>query len=183
VDSSSYLVKYVDKLLIVPLLGFVTVGLYQFNFQILFGLEIIPLALHGYLLSEESSGKKHKKIEFLVLGISTILVILIIIFSPILVKTFFPEYSEGVSSLQVLIITLIPLSFSAILNAKLQARESTMVGYSAFVRIGSMLALIAVLGPMFGLIGLSYSILISVVFHVIFLSIIYYKTISSIKET
>jgi len=183
VDSSSYLVKYVDKLLIVPLLGFVTVGLYQFNIQILFGLEIIPIALHGFLLSEESSGKKHKKIEFLVLGLSTILVVMIIIFAPILVKTFFPEYSDGVSSLQVLIITLIPLSFTAILNAKLQARESKMVGYSAFVRIGSMLALIAVLGPMFGLVGLAYSILMSVVFHVIFLSVIYYKTIPSMKET
>ena len=51
--------------MIAPLLGFTSLGIYQFNIQILFGLELIPIAIHSFLLSEESSGKKHKKIDIL----------------------------------------------------------------------------------------------------------------------
>lgn len=179
VDVSTNLVRYVDKLLIVPILGFTTTGLYQFNIQILFGLEIIQLALHGFLLSEESSGKNHKKIQLIVIFVSVIIVIVGIILSPIIIETFFIKYVDGISSLQIVIIALIPLSFSAILNAKLQSMESKKIGYSAFVRIGSLLILIPIFGQNYGLNGLSLAYLMSAIFYVIFLVILFQKNKSS----
>ena len=155
-----------------PLLGFASVGIYQFNIQILFGLELIPIALYFFLLSEESSGKKHKKIIVMVLLSSVIVVILSILFLPLVINQLFPKYSEGVFALQILVISLIPLSVTAILNAKLQSKESTKVGYSALIRIGSLLTLIIILGNVYGLIGLSISVLLSIVFHTIFLYIL-----------
>lgn len=173
VDASTNLVKFIDKLVIAPIAGFAILGIYQLNLQILIGLEIIPIALHSYLLSEESSGNKHRKITGLVLLFSIFLVISIIFLSPFVIPEFFPQYIEGIESLQILVISLIPLTISSILNAKLQARNSTKVGYSAIIRIGSLLIMLVVLGSQFGLLGLSYSVLLSAIFNTIFLIYIF----------
>lgn len=175
VDLSINLPRRIDKIFIAPILGFTYVGLYQFNLQILVGLELVPIAIHSFLLSEESSGKKHKKIEYLIIMISIALVLLVILISPIIIPEIFPKYSEGIESLQIIVLTIIPLSILAILNAKLQAKKSTKVGFSAIIRLGVLLVLIVSIGNWFGLIGLSFSVLISATAHAIFLIILYYK--------
>ena len=172
----SRLSRWADKLLIMPLLGSAFVGIYQFNLQILFGLEVFPIALYSFLLSEESSGRSHKKITQMLILLSVILVVAVIILSPIFINQFFPLYSEGIFSLQIMIISLIPLSFIAVLNAKLQAKESTKIGYAGIIRLGTLLVLIFVLGDWLGLVGLSLAILISVILNCIFLVVLYYKT-------
>ncbi len=176
VDFSIYAPKFVDKLVVFPILGLTSLGIYQLNIQILFGLEILPIALHSFLLSEESSGKKHNKISFLIIFASVIVVALTIIIGPFFIEELFPKYSEGIPSLQILIISIIPLTISAIFNAKLQARESTIVGYSAIVRVGTLLILIAVLGSLFGLMGLSLAVLFSTIFYTSFLYVIFKKS-------
>ena len=74
-----------------------------------------------------------------------------------------------VSLICCLTFSIIPLTISAIISAKLQASESTVVGYSGIVRVGSLLILIAILGSMFDLIGLAISVLLSTIFYSIFL--------------
>ena len=90
-------------------------------------------------------------------------------------ETFFPKYSEGIPSLQIMMISLIPLTIGAVFNAKLQAQESTRVGFSAIVRIGTLLFLIVFLGNYYGLMGISFAVLLSTIFYVIFLFILYTK--------
>jgi len=175
VELSLTLPTLVDKLVIVPLLGFITVGIYTFNFQILVGLGVLPAIIHGFLLTEESNGRISNKIIYLVIMGSVILVILTIIFSPFLVNLFFPKFIEGIQSLQIIIISLIPLSISSIFNAKLQAHESIAVGYSLIVRIGSLLVLIVILGNLYGLTGLSLAVLISTSCYAAFLYYLYRK--------
>lgn len=173
VDLSTNLVKFVDKLIIAPIAGFTILGIYQLNLQILIGLEIIPIALHSYLLSEESSGRKHQQTTIFIILLSIILVILIIFSAPIIIPEFFPAYKDGIDSLQILVISLVPLTLSSILNAKLQAKSSTKVGFSAIVRIGSLIILLIILGSDYGLIGLSYAVLISTILTTIFLACIF----------
>jgi len=174
-DASLNLPRMVDKLVIVPLLGFTSTGIYQFNLQILFALEVLPIIMHGFLLSEESSGGNLKKFNTLLIIVSALIVVAVIILSPIFVNEFFPKYSEGVPSLQVIVISLIPLSISAILSAKLQAKESEKIGFSVLVKIGSLLVLILFLGNLFGLLGLSMAVLISSLLYASFLAVLYYK--------
>jgi len=175
VDVSTNLPRIVDKVLIAPLFGFFFVGIYQFNMQILFGLEILPIVLHTFLLSEESSGKVHKKIISLVVIGTVLLTIISIFLAPIVIESWFPKFSEGIFPLQILIISLIPLSFTAIFSAKLQAKESTKVGLTAIIRIGSLLGLITLLGNLYGLLGLSLAVLLSICVNTVFLGILYYK--------
>jgi len=173
VDSSISLVRSIDRLLVGTLFGFLFTGLYIFNMQILIGLEILPRILYLFLLSEESSGKKHKKISYVVVLISILIVIATIIFGPLVIERFFTNYSDGVIGLQIIIISLIPISISSIITAKMQAAESTKVGYSAIVSISSLLILLGFLGNEFGLIGLSLAVVISSILNTIFLYFLY----------
>lgn len=182
VDASSTLILFVDKLLVGAVFGFASLGLYNFVMQILLGTEVLPRALYLFLLSEESRGKKHEKINKLVVLVSVLIVILVIFFSPILIQTLFPNYSEAIYALQILIISLIPLSVSYIITAKMQALESSKVGFSAVVRIGSLLVLLSVLGSTYGLIGFSYSVLISTILNTIFLFFLYINYTKNIEN-
>jgi len=116
VDASSTLILFVDKLLVGAVFGFASLGLYYFVMQILYATEVLPRALYLFLLSEESRGKKHEKINKLVVLVSVLIVLLVIFFSPIVIQTLFPNYSEAIYALQILIISLIPLSIHSIIN-------------------------------------------------------------------
>lgn len=182
VDFSIFAPRFMDKLVVFPILGSTTLGIYQLNITLLFGLEVLPLALHSFLLAEGTNGKKHNKIIYLVILTSVIIAILAIFIGPFFIEEFFPKYSEGITSLQILIISIIPLTISAIIAARLQAKESTIVGYSALVRVGSLLILIAVLGSVFDLIGLAISVLLSSIFYSIFLYIMLRKSTDKIEK-
>ena len=129
-----------------------------------------------------SNRKKHNKINYLIILSSVVIAFLAIFISPFFINEFFQKYSLGIPSLQILVIAIIPLTISSILNAKLQSKESTIVGYSAIVRIGSMLILIPILGGMFDLIGLSLAVLLSIIFYTISLCIIYKKSSNIINK-
>jgi len=173
IQASAGFTKFLDKLLIVPLLGFTYAGLYQFNLQILLALTILPAALHAFLLTEESGGTTHTKITYFTIIAAIFLVLISIPLSPLLVDYFFPKYTDGIPSLQVMIITLIPLSITAALSAKLQAVESKKVGYPAIARVVALLGFVVLLGNFYGLMGLALAVLISSTIETILLTIIY----------
>jgi len=176
VDASATLVMFVDKILVGALFGFASLGVYHFIMQILLGLEIFPRALYLFILSEESRGKKHKNISYFVVLASGLMVLVVLFFSPPLIEKFYPNYSDGILPLQIIIISLLPLSLSHIFTAKLQAGESLKVGYSAIIRIGSLLILLSFLGSIYGLIGFSFSVLISSILNTVFLYFLYHNT-------
>jgi len=177
IDASTNLVRSVDRFFVGIVFGFLFTGIYIFNMQILFGLGILPQVLYLFLLSEVSSGKTHKKISYFVILASVLITIATIIFSPQIIELIFPKYSEGIFALQILVISLMPISISLILTAKMQATESTKVGYSAIVSIGSLLILLGFLGNEYGLVGLSVAVVISSILNVIFLYFLYRQTI------
>jgi len=175
VEASESLPIMVDKLLIAPLFGFFIVGVYQFNLQIFYALGVLPGILFHFLLSEESGGETHKKISYLVILGSIAAAAIAIILAPFFVNEFFPKFSDGIFSLQIIVLSVIPLSISSIYTAKLMAKESTRIGFSAIIRVGSLLALITVLGQLYGLEGLSLAFLLSIIINTVFLVFLYKK--------
>ena len=175
VESSITLPTVIDKLIIVHLLGFTVTGIYQFNIQILIGLGVIPHLLHGFVLSEESSGNISPKLLKLVFLVSVLVVIISVVAMPFLVDSLFPKYVDGVISLQIIVISLIPLSLASVFTARLQSQESTLVGYSLIVRIGTLVGLLIFLGSWLNLEGLSLAVLISTSCYAGFLYYLYRK--------
>ena len=175
VESSQRLVKFIDKMVIGIWFGFLSLGTYYFNMQILFAIQILSAVLHSFLIAEIGRGKKHRKLSFIIIIISTILTILVIIVSPFVIESVFPKYLDGVFALQILIIAVIPNVFSVILTARMQLMESTKVGYSAVLRIGSLVVLIGLLGTVYGMIGFSIAVVVSEILHTVFLYFLYKK--------
>jgi len=174
-DSSLNLTRVVDKILTVPLVGFAMTGIYQFNLQILFVMEILPNAIHGFLLSDASQVNKNKKFIYLALISSGLISVIVIILAPFVIEQIFPKYQEGVLGLQIMAISIIPLTISAIFTARLQSIESTKIGYSAIVRIGSLLILIVFLAEPYGLLGLGLAVLISILLNTGFITLLYFR--------
>jgi len=173
VTSGAFLPFVLDKLLIGYLFGFFITGIYQFNLHILIALGSLPGVLGAYLVSEEASGVRHRKLSNLTILVSVILAGVAIILAPYLINQFFPKYSEGIFSLQILILSIIPQTFSAIYSSKLLAIESTKIGYTSLVHIGSILILIVFLGDLYGLVGLALAVLFSITITTIFTFILY----------
>ena len=176
VSASTHFPFIIDKLLIVPLFGFLFVGIYQFNLQVLFALGILPIILHSFLLSEASSGKSNKKITYSAIFGSIVLTVIAIFLAPAVISEFFPKFQDGVSGLQIMLLSLVPLTVSSIFTARLQAEESTKVGLPGLIRLASLLVLLAILGELYGLSGLAFAVLFSTIIYSISLAWLYYKS-------
>jgi len=165
----------VDKLVIVPLFGFHTTGIFHFAIQVLIVIELLTLVLFRFLLAEQSSEKISKRFIFLASLTSVVIILAGIYLAPIIIEILFSEYESSISAIQMIVFGVIPLICIAILNAKLQVLESNLVGYGVVVRIGANLALIPLLGGLMGITGLVLANLISLVLLAIYLVIIYIK--------
>jgi len=175
ISDLSQLSLMLDKLVISYLFSMFIVGIYQFNLQVLLALGVLPNVLSSYLISEESSGVSHKKIKSLVILGSVILAIIVIILSPFFVNEFFPKYSDGIFSLQIIVLSIIPRTISTLFWTKLLARESTKVGYVSLTYLASLIILISLLGEFYGLEGLSIAFIFSSIINTIFYYILYRK--------
>jgi len=174
VESAQILPNWIDKLLLVPLLGFSVVGIYQFGYMVLLALGILPMILYTYLLPEESSGTQTRRIIFGGLSISIILAIFTFFIAPLAVTSFFPEFEQSIIVIQILSVGAIPLTIISILNAKLQSNESRLVGIGAVVRIASHLILIPLLWNVAEFEGLAIAVIISLLIHMFYLISIYF---------
>jgi len=169
VESAQILPNWTDKLLLVPLLGFTVAGTYQFGYQVLLGLGILPMIIYTYMLPEEASGKSTRKIISGSLILSTILAILTFFIAPYGVNSFFPEFEESIIVIQILSIGVIPLTVITIINAKLQAQESKLVGFGAMLRIASHLILLPLFWNIWRFEGLAFAVIVSLLIHLSYL--------------
>jgi O-antigen/teichoic acid export membrane protein len=159
---SQALSMYFDKLIIAPIAGFAVLGLYQFGFQFLMFLSVIPASLFQYLLTQEASGIERKTVKRLGLIISIALTIISFFFIPYIIEWFFPNYTEAKTSAQIMVLGMIPLTLNSILNSRLLGRENSkpvLIGSAVYIL--SLVCLLLMLKDVLGLIGFALSVVIS----------------------
>lgn len=169
VECSQILPNWTDKLLLVPLVGFSITGIYQFGFQIFLVMGILPMILYTFLLPEESSKENTRKVILMGIIFSIILATVTFFVAPLAIKLVFPEFEQSIIIIKILSIGIIPLTVITILNAKLQSKESKMVGIGALVRISSHLLLIPIFWNIWEYEGLAFSVIISLLTHMSYL--------------
>jgi O-antigen/teichoic acid export membrane protein len=159
---SNTVILYVDKLLIAPLFGFAVLGLYQMSFQFLLFLSIIPLSLFHFLLPREATRLHTKK--FVIIGLFAAIASAVAFFIaiPTIIRVFFPHFIQSIEASQIMIFSVIPMTFNSILISKLFGKEkSRPVLVTASIYILVLLFLMTWLGHILGLIGLALSVIIS----------------------
>ncbi len=115
-----------------------------------------------YLVPQESEGRKNKKIKIFVITISIFVALVSIVVMPYAVTAILPEYEDAILPIQILSVSVIPLTISAIQNSQFLGKENSQV-----VLIGGIiqslvyLFLIILLGTPFGLEGISIGLLVA----------------------
>lgn len=155
---------YLDKLVVGQLFGFATLGLYQISFQFLMFLALIPMSLYQYLLPRESLNMENKR--FVLAGMAVAITACLVFYFtvPVIIDRFFPKFVDSIPSSQIMVLGVIPMTVSSILNSKFIGREKTRpVVIGSLVYIVLLLVCEVTLGGLFGLIGLSVSVLTSLI--------------------
>jgi len=169
-NMSNALLMYLDKILIGPIFGYIVLGYYQLGFQFLMFLGMIPISFFQYLIPEQSSGNKKKKLRIVGIGISVALAVLLYILSPIIVELFFPNYEKSLNVIRILSFGIIPMMVTYIINSIFLSEGNTKgVVIGAVIYQIFQITLMLILGKWIGVSGLAYSVLISLSIQALFL--------------
>ena len=162
----------IDKIIIAPILGFELLGNYSLAMQFLVIMLLLPTIIFKYLLTQDSSGKNTgnlKRISFVAsIGIAAFGIIIL----PQLIPTFFPQFIETTIAIQILSVAIIPATVGTFYESKLLSLEK-----GKFPIISKSLGIIIVIfgflifGPIYGIIGLSVTIVASSFIETIFIII------------
>ena len=173
ISLTSAISGQIDKIIIAPLIGFELLGNYSLVMQFLIVLIIVPQVIFRYLLTQDSSGKNTKNLKIVTILISIVLTIFGIIVFPGIISEFFPKYVDSIDAIQIISLVVIPSTITLILESKFLALEkSRFLLISRITSIGILILGFISLGPVYGIIGLAVSLILSNSFQSIFLYVI-----------
>jgi len=173
-DLARILSRTLDKIIIFSIFGAVILGNYHLGFQVLMLLNIIPAIVFQYSLPREASGQKNSRLFKGTIIISAILSITVILTIPFFSSVFFPKFENAITVIQIMSLSIIPLSISSVLRSKFLGNEKSkfvIIGSSIFVL--TQIALIVFLGSMFEITGLAMAMVVASTCESIYLVIMY----------
>jgi len=169
-DLSATANNQMDKLIIAPMFGFILLGNYYLGLQIIGVLGILPGIVFNYILTHDASGQSTTQVKKITLLCSVGFALLGIFLLPPLMPIVFPEYTEAVTLLPILSLSLIPIAIHTIFSSKLLGQEKTryiLIGY--LISISILLPSMIILGNEFGAEGIATAYVLSQSAYAIFL--------------
>jgi O-antigen/teichoic acid export membrane protein len=177
---SKQLLYFSDKLIIMPLFGPILLGYYQFGFQVLITVSVIPLIVTHYFLPEAAANRNShgKGLQAVAVISSIIMTIILIIFVPSIILNFFSKFQASILPTQIILLAGTPLTISAIYTSTLMAKEKSFhVFLSSAMFLIIEYTLLFILGSLYGLIGLSVSVVVATAIQALYLFIVKNRTI------
>ena len=162
-----------DKLIIVPLLGFSLLGNYQLGLQFIVILNIIPMAIYQYVLSHDSSGLPTTKLKILAVSISGLLAIVGALLAPFVVPMLFLEFTESIQIVQILSFSLIPGTITMMYVSKfLGVEKPTYLIVGSIIFLSVQMIGIFGLKDIYGIYGVSFAMILGYLVEVLFFVLI-----------
>ena len=163
----------IDKLIILPLVGFTLLGNYQLGIQFMSVLTILPSIVYKYILPQDARGIPNRKLKQATVILSIGLAALGIILSPIIIPIMFPEYKEAIEVIQILSISVIPSTINLMFISKfLAAEKNRIVLISTGIHMAMLILFIFLLGKTFGINGMSIALVLAISFETIYYCIV-----------
>ncbi len=160
-DLSRTLTTFADKLIIFPLFGFALLGNYQLGVQIVILMTILPISVYQFILPKDAQGKNTNRIKITTFFISIIFAVITIFLAPTIIPILFPDYTEAVQIIQIMSMSIIPITANHMFSSKFLANEkSRIVLISAVVYIVIQFLGIWILGEMYGINGAASALVI-----------------------
>jgi O-antigen/teichoic acid export membrane protein len=158
-----------DKIVIGSLFGLTTLASFHLTIQYFMVLYNLPNAVTGYMLPHIAEGRKLKKIKYMSIIFSIILVVISIIIIPYFINTFFSKYSDSILPMMIVSFGIIPMTISAIHESELAGMGNTrLIVIGSIISVIVYFILLIVLGDLLGLLGMAISFLISTIVRMIF---------------
>ena len=151
-----------DKIIIVPILGFAILGSYQLGLQFFGILMIIPGIVYKITLPDDAQGIPNQKLKLITISVSSAIGILSFMLIPIIIPIINSAYNDSILPIQIIAISVIPGTVASMYWSKFVGREKNLVmlGGSGLYG-GSLIILIILLGQNFEALGVSLGFLIS----------------------
>lgn len=166
----------VDKIIIIPILGSTILGNYSLSLQVISILTIFTTILFKFLLPMESTGEQNKFLVKMVILSSIVTTIIGFIFSPILIDSVFPKYHDASESIQIMCLSIFPITLDTILMSRFIGNEkSKFILIENIIGVSVIIIGIMVLGNLFGILGLSVAFVLSSISRISYISIMYMK--------
>ena len=163
-----------DKILIVPLAGFVTLGNYALAMQV-FAILIIPSELVlKYILPQDASDSSKVELKRSIILVSVGLTIFGIVVLPVLIEYLFPEYIESLDAIRIISISAIPTTIGYLLVSKLLSEEkSKFILYGRLTSMAVFISTLLILTPLLGISGIALSFVFSTTSQTLFFLLVY----------
>ena len=161
-----------DKIIIMPIVGFEVLGNYALSLQAYAVLMMFSHIVYNYTLPHDSTDESKTKIKILALVSSVILTLGGIFIAPLIIPTIFPDYVEAVLAIQIISLAVIPATVTLLVSSKLLGKEnSKIILISRIVFACTIIILIVLLTPIFGIAGTTTSFVIASTIQAIILFI------------
>ena len=172
----------IDKIVIVPLLGFTVLGNFALTLQFFTIMMVLSSISYKYLLPKDVSGEKNAKLKKILILVSVLIAFSGFFFSPFFIENFFTKFSESIIPIQIASFCVIPSTISMILFSKILALEK-----SRFLIIANLVQLCAILigtiylGILYSIIGVTIAFVLGNTMYAITLAIINYNYVGKKK--
>ena len=178
-NISSAVGAQIDKIIIVPILGFELLGNYSLAMQFLVILFLFPTIVFKYVLTQDASNLDTGNLKkFSILG-AVVLTAIGIIVLPTLISILFPKFIDATIAIQIMSLGIIPATIGVFYESKLLSLEKGKFPViSKSIGVVVLIFGFLILGPIYGIIGLSVMVVISSLSETVFI-IIASRTLNS----
>ena len=162
---------HLDKIILVPILGFTVMGNYALTLQFWAVLVVFSNIFFRYILTYDSSGVTNKKLKIIAIVISIGLAISGMLIPPIVIPIFFEKYTEAIIAIQIISLGIIPQVIDKIYLSKLLSLQKTkMVLIGRTTSAVTLIVGILSLGQMYGVTGIAIAFVLSLTFQTIIMA-------------
>tara|TARA_B110000014_G_C20112686_1_gene586584 strand:+ start:697 stop:1836 length:1140 start_codon:yes stop_codon:yes gene_type:complete len=164
----------VDKLLIVPILGLTVLGNYALAEQIILILTIIPSVIFKFVLPTSASGINNKKLQNITILLSVLITAFSIVVLPIILPIFFETYTDVILLIQIMSLSIIPITINVFYFSKLLAMENAKIPFIGGI-ISSVIMVVGMigLGTFYGTTGIAVANVLTYSFFCLFNYVMY----------
>ena len=161
-----------DKIIIMPLVGFEILGNYALALQVFFVFSMFSKIIYNYTLPHDSTGDPKSKIKIVAILFAIGITIFGITVVPMIMPIVFPDYVESVIAIQVISLAVVPSTVTLMLSSKILGNEdSKIILVSRIVFASTIISLIVILTPIYGIVGATSSFVVASSFQSIILFI------------
>lgn len=161
-----------DKIIIMPLVGFEILGNYALALQVFFVFSMFSKIIYNYTLPHDSTGDPKSKIKIVAILFAIGITIFGITTVPMIMPIVFPDYVESVIAIQVISLAVVPSTVTLMLSSKILGNEdSKIILVSRIIFASTIISLIVILTPIYGIVGATSSFVVASSFQSIILFI------------